>query len=97
MSNSLWAVNEKCLLTELADGTGVVLHLETKFYYTLNAAGVEVWKAVVAGALDSAAIAVRLSEAFEIDRDTATVDVDAVLGVMLEEGLVLRQSSNASV
>ena len=34
------------LFTEIDDGSGVLLHLDTKFYYTLNATGVVVWKAL---------------------------------------------------
>jgi hypothetical protein len=82
------SVNDKCLLTELADGTGVVLHLDTKFYYTLNAAGVEVWKGIAAGAADPRAAAHRLTHLFDIDLSTAERDVAKVLEYMLAEGLI---------
>jgi len=77
------------LLTELADGTGVVLHLDTKFYYTLNAAGVEVWKGLATGASDTALAAKRLVQRFEVDAETARRDVGKVLDYMLAEGLVI--------
>jgi len=73
------AQHDKCLLTELADGTGVLLHLETKFYYTLNPTGVEVWKALGGGAKTEREVAAKISEEF---------DVSAVLSMMLSEGLV---------
>jgi len=82
------AQNEKCLLTELADGSGVLLHLETKFYYTLNATGVEVWKALVGGATTEAEIAREICEEFDVTVDAATSDVSKVLAMMLSEGLV---------
>ena len=80
--------HDKCLLTELADGTGVLLHLETKFYYTLNPTGVEVWKALAGGAKSEREVAQKISEEFEVDVDTAQADVHAVLSMMLAEGLV---------
>ena len=80
--------NDKCLLTELADGTGVLLHLETKFYFTLNVTGVEVWKALGQGAKTEAEVAGKISEEFEVDLGTATQDVARVLATMLSEGLV---------
>lgn len=80
--------NDKCLLTELADGTGVLLHLETKFYYTLNPTGVEVWKALGTGANSERSVAEKISQEFEVDVETAVVDVHGVLEMMLSEGLV---------
>ena len=80
--------NDKCMLTELADGTGVLLHLETKFYYTLNATGVEVWKALSGGPKTEREIAERISQEFEVDVATAHTDVSGVLETMLSEGLV---------
>src|SRR5260221_5863125 len=83
-------VNDRCLLTELADGTGVVLHLDTKFYYTLNAAGVEVWKGIAAGARDAGQAADRLMQRFDVDSEAARRDVTSVLDYMLSEGLIVR-------
>ena len=80
--------NDKCMLTELADGTGVLLHLETKFYYTLNPTGVEVWKSLSGGAKTEREIAEKISQEFEVDVDTAFSDVNGVLVTMLSEGLV---------
>ena len=80
--------NDKCMLTELADGTGVLLHLETKFYYTLNATGVEVWKALTDGPKTEREIADKISQEFEVDVATAHTDVSGVLETMLSEGLV---------
>jgi hypothetical protein len=83
-------INERCLLTELADGSGVLLHLETKFYYTLNASGVAVWKSVAAGAGDTERAAQFIVDAYDVDPVTAQRDVAEVLDYMLGEGLVLK-------
>jgi hypothetical protein len=43
---TFYLANRDVILTELGDGMGVLLHLGTKFYYTLNATGVAAWKAL---------------------------------------------------
>lgn len=80
----------QALFTELDDGTGVLLHLETKFYFTLNPTAVLVWKSLGDGA-STAAIADRLTAAFRVERDVAERDVTAILAEMLSGGLVLQK------
>lgn len=82
--------NPNVLFTELDDGTGVLLHLDTKFYFALNKTGVFVWKALSEGPDRSApALAKKLTEAFRVDIDTATRDIEAVLAEMLADELLL--------
>jgi hypothetical protein len=77
------------LLTELGDGTGVLLHLETKFYYTLNAAGVLVWKSLGDPRCRTApALADRMAEAFEVAPDVAVLDIHQLIRELTDEGLV---------
>lgn len=80
--------NAKCLLTELEDGTGVVLHLDTKLYYTLNETGVFVWKCLESEQLDEDALLARLLNEFEVEPDRARADLTLVLGTLSREGLV---------
>jgi len=77
----------RCLFTELGDGTAVVLHLDTKFYYTLNATGVVVWKGLAEGTATVDDIVARIVGEFETDERTARADVDK-LSELLEEGLL---------
>jgi hypothetical protein len=78
------------LFTEIDDGTGVLLHLDTKFYYTLNATGVAVWKALRDGAAASVpAIAERLAAEFRVGPAEAQGDVDALLRELRADGLVI--------
>lgn len=84
-----FAQNPQVLLTELGDGTGVLLHLDTKFYYTLNDTGIFVWKALTdATCQTSTALAARLAEVFNVSVETAHRDVEAILTEMANEGLV---------
>jgi hypothetical protein len=88
--------NPQVLFTELDDGTGVLLHLDTKFYYTLNRTAVFVWKLVCAGAPASpASLAPKLTEAFRVERDTAERDIAAVLDDMLADGILVFASPGA--
>ena len=83
-------VNPRCLLTELGDGTGVVLDLDTKFYFTLNATGVIVWKELVSRPAGTTAqeLATKLEELFDVARDDAARDVLDILETMAREGLL---------
>lgn len=84
------AQNPQVLFTEIDDGTGVLLHLDTKFYYTLNPTAVAVWKALGdASVKDTVTVAARLVEAFRVERDTAERDVAAIVDEMLADGLLL--------
>ena len=87
-------ISDRALLTPLADGTGVLLHLDTKFYYTLNATGVFVWRTLAAatpgGGATRAALVDAIVAAFDVHADVATADVDAMLTELLDEQLVVR-------
>ncbi len=84
-----FAPNPQVLLTELGDGTGVLLHLDTKFYYTLNDTGIFVWKALAdTSCRTSAALAARLAEVFNVSVEAAERDVGTILTEMSNEGLV---------
>jgi hypothetical protein len=80
------------ILTRLADGTGVLLHLGTKFYFALNATGVVVWEALAAGEpVDADRLAALLVGRFAgVDRDRARADVEALLRDLAAEGLLAK-------
>lgn len=79
------------ILTEVGDGTAVLLHLRTKFYYTLNATGLAAWKALDDGATLTA-IASRITRAFRVDEETAARDVEPILRELVVEGLVAKSA-----
>ena len=84
----------KCLLTELEDGTGVVLNLETKFYHTLNSTAVTLWKALEAGLVTDHELASQLVTEFEVDETQALADVRAALGEFEREGLLIPRATD---
>ena len=90
-------VDPQVLLTELGDGTGVLLHLETKFYYQLNATAVVVWKGLAAQpAAPPRALAEALAERFEVEAERAETDVHAIVRELATEGLLVRRSEAAA-
>ncbi len=77
------------LFTEIDDGSGVLLHLGTKFYYTLNPTAVSVWKALGDGTAPSiAAIAERVAAEFRVEPADAARDIAVVLADLAADGLV---------
>ena len=86
-------LHPKCLLTELEDGTGVVLNLETKFYHTLNPTAVALWKALQQGARTNAELAAKLVSEFEVDEARALTDVTGALSEFEREGFLSRHST----
>lgn len=87
--SSRFHANGQTMLTELADGTGVLLNMQTKFYYTLNRTAVCVWKHLDGNpgcGLDDLAGAVATT--FEVTADRARADVSGLLVGLEEEGII---------
>ena len=81
------------ILTELGDGTGVLLHLGTRRYLTLNATGVIAWKLLAGGAADEAAIAQGLAAEFpEIDPADIRRHVETLVKELREDGVVVENA-----
>lgn len=78
------------ILTEMKDGTGVLLDLESKFYFTLNATGVVVWKLLASGEAETPAeLAARIARDFDAPSlEAVEADVAALLAELAAEGLV---------
>jgi hypothetical protein len=83
--------NDRALLTRLADGTGVLLDLDTKFYFTLNETGVFVWDTLAdADNRSIDALVGALLDAFEVDEATARADIESVLDALETHRLLTR-------
>lgn len=86
-----YRANPRVLLTAMADQTAVLLNLDTKFYYTLNATGVTVWKKLGSPATATVDELVNAVVAeFDVDASTARADIDALLTTLLDEGMISR-------
>lgn len=82
------SAESRVVLTELNDGTGLLLHLGTKLYFTLNRSGVLVWKSIVRGGATRADLVHLLVESFETSTAQVEADLDPLLDEMLSEQLV---------
>ena len=85
------AASQDVILTELHDGSGVLLDLKSKFYFTLNRTGVAVWKLLAAGEPASAeALGERIAQQFDAPAvEDVQRDVAALLRELETEGLIL--------
>jgi hypothetical protein len=82
--------SEDVVLTELKDGSGVLLHVGTKFYYTLNPTGVLAWKLIAEGsAADAAAVTLAIAARYpSADPSAVGADVAALVAELTTEGLL---------
>lgn len=76
------------VLTAHLEGEAVLLHMDTKNYFRLNATAAVLWKGLERG-LDREALLILLLAEFEVDRVTATVELDRLLGELHERGLLV--------
>ena len=81
--------SKRVLFTPLPDGSGVLLDLDTKFYFTLNATSVFVWQTLVElGQATAAALGARVAAEFEVSEAQATENCAALLAQLVRDGLV---------
>lgn len=91
MTTPKYRARPRVLLTTLADETGVLLDLDTKFYFTMNAASVAVWQLLESrGPTELDALAGGLVAHFDVELDRARTDCETLLRDLEAEGLVDR-------
>jgi len=86
-----WSRNPRTHLTELGDGSGVLLDMDTRFYFTLNPTAVHVWRLLTTDdrwTLDRLVAATVAN--FEVDEDDARADIEALLETFVTEGVAKR-------
>ncbi|MGA8890147.1 MAG: PqqD family protein [Anaeromyxobacteraceae bacterium] len=78
------------ILTEMKDGSGVLLDLKSRFYFTLNETGVAAWKLIASGEATTArALAERIARDFDAPSvEAVEADVGALLAELAAEGLL---------
>ena len=69
------------------EGEAVLLHMDTKNYYRLNATAAHVFRGLERG-LDRQGLLDGLCAEFEVDRDTAAAELDRLLDELAARGLV---------
>jgi len=76
------------VFTPLDDNEGILLHLDTKRYYTLNESGCRIWQMAAAGRT-AGEIARALTQEYAIDEADALAHTDALLHDLASEQLIL--------
>jgi len=79
----------KTVFTPLADGTGVILELETLLYYSVNRSGSALWQEIEKSdvvSLDS--LVETVCSRFEVTRETAAPSILSFLQRLLDIKLV---------
>jgi len=85
--NTVLKQNEDVILTELEDEKeGVLLHLKTKFYFTLNETGVFLWK--VLNDRNIANVIEELYSNYELSREQAENTVKNFVKELLDHELI---------
>lgn len=73
--------------TKLDDGEIVLLHLESKMYYSLNPTGERIWQGLKEG-LSLKEISCRLQGEFDVDEENANRSVLDLVNELCEQKLV---------
>jgi len=84
---SRYAVPDEVLTAHL-EGEAVLLHMDTKNYFRLNATAALLWKGLERG-LEREQLLDSLLAEFEVDRPTAAAELDRLLGELAARGLVV--------
>ena len=81
---------EAVVFTDLDDGSAVLLHLENKFYYSLNESGSFMWQLIEksAGSMDMEQLREALCGHFDVNPEQARADVKEFIEDLAKEGLV---------
>jgi hypothetical protein len=81
--------DKSVVFTDLDDGSGVLLHLESKFYYSLNLTGSFIWRLLEEkGELEENNICEAVTDNFDINKEEAEQDVKEFLGELQKEGII---------
>ena len=80
--------------TKLDDGEVVLLHLQSKMYYSLNPTGVRIWQGLKEG-LTLREISRRLQEEFDVNKEDADRSVLDLVKELCDQQLALSDTTNS--
>mgnify|MGYP003580589841 CR=1 FL=1 len=81
--------------TKLDDGELVLLHLESKTYYSLNPTGERIWRGLKEG-LNLNEISQRLQEEYDVNEEDADRSVRDLVKELCEQNLALCANTESS-
>jgi hypothetical protein len=94
MNDAPYRVPDDVLAAHL-EGEAVLLHMDTKNYYRLNATAAAVYKGLERG-LGREALVDDLCAQFEVEREVAGAEVDRLLRELADRGLVTPAEEGAA-
>ena len=80
------------VLTAHLEGEAVLLHMDTKDYFRLNATAACVWKGLERG-MDHAALVQELCTRFEVEPAQAEEELDRLLAELLQRRLIVEAAA----
>jgi hypothetical protein len=90
-----YRIHPSVLFTDLEDGTSVLLHLDSKYYYTLNESGTIIWRALMEreGATAGELAQSLATTSFGVDEEVLRPDLDEMFQEMLSEQILLEEQA----
>ncbi len=90
-----YRIHPSVLFTDLEDGTSVLLHLDSKFYYTLNDTGTLIWRALMEheGASTGELARSLATTTFGVGEEVLRPDLDEMFQEMLAEQILLEEQA----
>lgn len=82
------------LFTQLGEAEGVLLHLDTQYYYSLNETGLLIWQGVNKG-MSLGEVAAGLRAEYEIDEDGAWQHVSEFVAQLKDKKLLVEAPASA--
>jgi hypothetical protein len=86
-----WTVPDDVLAAHL-EGEAVLLHMDTKDYFRLNATAASVWKGLERG-MDREALVGKLCEDFEVEPGPAGEELDRLLDELARRRLIVEAAA----
>lgn len=86
--------HEEVVDTKLDDGEVVLLHLDSRTYYSLNPTGERIWQGLKEG-LTLREISRRLQEEFDVDQDKANSSVLDLVEELCDHNLALSDAESS--
>ena len=75
------------VMTELEGNEAVLLHLETRLYFTLNETALRIWQ-MLSGGLGNREISEKIQDEFDVTREKAEESVINLIDELITEKLV---------
>lgn len=90
-----YRIHPSVLFTDLEDGTSVLLHLDSKYYYTLNETGTIIWRTLMENeGVATTEIARSLAaNVFGADENVVLADIEEMFREMVSERILLEEEA----